>query len=141
MWNRMPAKNRIKAKWYINQDVEPQLMQMYIPAGLAGVPVWMPPGGLITAPAGTLLGKPVEPIEQCSALGTVGDIILADLTRYVIGEKAGGIKAASSIHVRFIYDESAFRFVLRLDGEPLANSAVTAFKGGTTRTPEGIVSC
>ena len=135
MWNRMPAKNRKKAKWYINQDVEPQLMQMYVDAGLGGVPVWMPPGGLITSPSGTLLGRPIEPIEQCAALGTVGDIILADASQYALGEKAGGIKAASSIHVRFIYDESAFRFVLRLDGQPLWNSAVTAFKGSTTRSP------
>lgn len=135
MWNRMPARYRKKAKWYINQDVEPQLMQMWTEAGLGGVPVWMPPGGLITAPSGTLLGRPVEPIEQCAALGTVGDIILADASQYALGEKAGGIKAASSIHVRFIYDESAFRFVLRLDGQPLWNSAVTAFKGSTTRSP------
>jgi len=135
MWNRMPAKNRAKAKWYINQDVEPQLMQMYATAGLGGVPVWMPPGGLISSPSGQLLGRPVEPIEQCAALGTVGDIILADMSQYVLGQKAGGIKAAASIHVQFLTGEQTFRFTLRLDGQPLKNSAVTAFKGGTTRSP------
>ena len=135
MWNRMPAANRGKAKWYINQDVEPQLMQMYVPAGLGGVPVWMPPGGLVSSPSGTLMGRPIEPIEQCAALGTVGDIILADLSQYALGQKAGGIKAASSIHVRFLYGEQTFRFTLRLDGQPLKNSAVTAYKGSTTRSP------
>jgi len=135
MFNRMPAANRGKAKWYINQDVEPQLMQMYVPAGLAGVPVWMPPGGLITAPSGTLLGRPIEPIEQCAALGDVGDIIFADMSQYILGQKAGGIKAAASIHVQFLTGEQTFRFTLRLDGQPLKNSAVTAFKGSTTRSP------
>jgi len=135
MWNRMPAANTSKAKWYINQDVMPQLMQMYIPAGLGGVPVFMPPGGLVTSPFGNLMGRPIQPIEQCAALGTVGDIIFADLSQYVLGQKAGGIKAASSIHVRFLYGENAFRFTLRLDGQPLKNSAVTAYKGSTTRSP------
>jgi len=135
MWNRMPAQNRSKAKWYINQDVEPQLMQMYAEAGLGGVPVWMPPGGLIASPSGTLLGRPVEPIEQCSALGTAGDIILADMSQYVLGQKAGGIKAAASIHVQFLTGEQTFRFTLRIDGQPLKNSAMTPFKGSTTRSP------
>ena len=135
MWNRMSAKNRRKAKWYINQDVEPQLMQMFVEAGLGGVNVFMPPGGLVSSPNGILLGRPVEPIEQCSALGTAGDIILTDLSEYALGQKSGGIKAAASIHVQFLTGEQTFRFTLRLDGQPLKNSAVTAFKGGTTRSP------
>ena len=135
MWNLMPAKNRIKAKWYINQDVEPQLMQMYIEAGLGGVPIWLPPGGLITSPSGTLLGRAIEPIEQASALGDVGDIIFADMSQYVIAERAGGIQAASSIHVQFMTDEQVFRFVLRIDGQPMWNSGVLAADGVTTRSP------
>ena len=135
MFNRMPAKYRSKAKWYINQDVEPQLMQMYIEAGLGGSSVFMPPGGLISAPSGILLGRPVEPIEQCAALGTVGDIIFADLSQYMLGQKAGGIKAASSIHIMFLTGESTFRFTLRIDGQPLKNSALTPFSGSTTRSP------
>jgi len=135
MWNRMSAKNRRKAKWYINQDVEPQLMQMFVEAGLGGVNVFMPPGGLVSSPNGILLGRPVEPIEQCSALGTVGDIILADLSEYALGQKSGGIKAAASIHVQFLTGQQVFRFTLRLDGQPVKNSAMTPFKGSTTRSP------
>jgi len=135
MWNRMSAKNRRKAKWYINQDVEPQLMQMFVEAGLGGVNVFMPPGGLVSSPNGILLGRPVEPIEQCSVLGTVGDIILADLSEYALGQKSGGIKAAASIHVQFLTGQQVFRFTLRLDGQPVKNSAMTPFKGSTTRSP------
>jgi len=135
MWNRLPAKNRKKAKWYINQDVEPQLMQMFVEAGLGGVNVFMPPGGLVSSPNGILLGRPVEPIEQCSALGTAGDIILTDLSEYALGQKSGGIKAAASIHVQFLTGQQVFRFTLRLDGQPVKNSAMTPFKGSTTRSP------
>ncbi|MBA7541325.1 hypothetical protein ES705_33636 [subsurface metagenome] len=110
-------------------------MRMFVPAGLAGVPVWLPPGGLITSPAGTLLGRPIEPIEQCSALGQVGDIIFADMSQYIIIEKAGGMQAASSIHVAFKTDEQAFRFVYRVDGQPLWNSGVLAADAVTTRSP------
>jgi hypothetical protein len=36
--------------------------------------------------------------------------------------------------VKFIYDESVFRFVLRIDGQPVRASAVTPYKGGATNT-------
>jgi HK97 family phage major capsid protein len=135
MWNLIPAANRVKAKWYINQDVEPQLMQMYIPAGLGGLPVYLPAGGFVSAPNGTLLGRPIQPIEQCAALGNVGDIVFADMSQYALGEKSGGIQAASSIHVAFMTDEQVFRFVLRIDGQPLWNHGVLAADGVTTRSP------
>jgi hypothetical protein len=37
-----------------------------------------------------------------------------------------------SIHVQFLYDESIFRFVLRLDGQPERASALTPYKGSDT---------
>lgn len=140
MWNRMPASNRIKAKWYIIQDVEPQLFKMGYKMGTAAIPVFMPPagvgtGGLVGSPNGTLFNRPIQTIEQCQALGTVGDILFLDLSQYLIIEKAGGVKAASSIHVRFIYDEQTFKFTYRLDGQPLWNAGVTSYKGSVTRSP------
>ena len=135
MWNLMPAQNRTNAKWYINQDVEPQLMRMFVPAGLGGLPVFLPAGGFVGAPHGTLLGRPIQPIEQCPALGAVGDIIFADMDQYILCEKAGGIQAASSIHVAFLTDQQVFRFVLRIDGQPIWNSGILAADGITTRSP------
>ena len=96
--------------------------------------MFVPAGGLPNAPAGTLLGRPIVPIEQCQTLGTVGDIILADLSQYVIADK-GGLESASSIHVRFVYDESVFRFVYRVDGQPIWNSALTPFLSANTLSP------
>ena len=135
MWNLMPAKNRTNAKWYINQDVEPQLMRMFVPAGLGGLPVYLPAGGFVNAPHGTLFGRPIQPIEQCPALGAVGDIIFADMSQYILVERAGGIQSASSIHVAFMTDEQVFRFVLRIDGQPIWNAGVLAADAVTTRSP------
>ena len=126
VYSRMLAKSRPNAIWLINQAVEPILFQM-----LNGtVPAYMPAGGISGQPYGTLFGKPVIPIEQARAVGYVGDITFADLSQYIMIDK-GGIQAASSIHVNFLYDEQVFRFVYRVDGQPTNNKPITPFKGVT----------
>lgn len=134
MWSRLYAKSWTKSNWYINQDVIPQLFTMGITIGTGGAPIYMPPGGLSQSPYSTLLGRPVIPIEQCETLGTKGDIMLADFGEYILIDK-GGIKQAQSIHVRFLYDETTFRFVYRVDGQPIWNSALTPYKGTNTVSP------
>ena len=59
------------------------------------------------------------------------DIILADWSQYAIAQKAGGIKAASSIHLYFNYDKQVFRFVLRYDGQPTWAIDLTPRRGPT----------
>ncbi len=134
MRSRLWARSRGGAVWLINQDCEPQLMTMGVAVGTGGIPVWLPANGLTTIPYDRLFGAPVIPIEQCATMGTVGDIIYGDFGEYLLIEK-GGLQAASSIHVRFLYDENCFRFVLRTDGEPSWNSALTPFKGSNTISP------
>jgi HK97 family phage major capsid protein len=133
MYSRIFPQSRQNALWYINQQVETQLMNMSMPVGTGGVPVYMPAGGASAAPYATLFGRPVVPIEQGSALGDVGDIIFADPSGYILGEK-GGIESAMSIHVRFNYDESVFRFVMRVDGQPERATPLTPYKGGSGAT-------
>lgn len=134
MWARMHARSRANAVWLINQVVEPQLLTMTLDTGTSGMPVYMPPGGLSGAPYATLLGKPVIPIEYCQALGTAGDIILADMKGYATGTK-GGVRSDLSIHLKFDYAQSAFRFMFEVDGQPWLASAITPFKGSDTQSP------
>lgn len=134
MWARLWAPSRRNAVWLINQDVEPQLYSMYVAVGVAGIPVFMPAGGLSGAPYATLFGRPVIPVEYCSTVGTVGDIILADFNEYLLARK-GGIQSASSIHFRFDYDETVFRFVLRIDGQPAWAAPLTPKNGTNTLSP------
>lgn len=134
MWSRLFANSRGNSVWLINQDVEPQLNTMSIAVGTGGIPVYMPAGGFAGAsatPFSTLMSRPVIPIEQCKTLGTAGDIILADLSGYILARK-GGIKQDMSIHVRFNYDESVFRFVMRVDGQPKLASSITPFNSSAT---------
>jgi len=134
MSSRIFASSYQNSAWYVNQNTLPQLYTMSIAVGTGGQLVFVPPGGIAGAPYGTLLGRPVIPIEQCATLGTVGDIVLADLSKgYILAEK-GGIQSAVSIHVRFEYGESVFRFILRMDGQPVRASALTPYKGGSGST-------
>ena len=128
MWSRMWARSRGNAVWFINQDIEPQLFTMSLAVGVGGVPVYLPAGGASASPYGSLFGRPVVPIEQASTLGTVGDVTLADMSQYLMIDK-GGIQSASSIHVAFTTDQSAFRFVYRCDGQPAWNLPLAPANG------------
>jgi len=114
--------------WLINRDVIPQLFTMGLTVGVGGAPVFIPANGAAGRPYNEILGLPILPVEYCASLGTVGDIILVDLDEYQMIDK-GGIQSAMSIHVMFIYDESVFRFVYRVDGQPKWTSALTPYKG------------
>jgi HK97 family phage major capsid protein len=140
MWSRLFASSRNSAVWLVNQNLEPQLHTMSIAVGTGGIPVYMPAGGLSGLGYGTLFGRPVMAIEQCQTLGTVGDIFLADFANgYIMAEK-GGMQSDMSIHVRFIYDESVFRYVMRLDGQPILATETTPYKGGSTYTQSHFIA-
>jgi HK97 family phage major capsid protein len=134
MLARLNPRSMGKAEWYINQDVWPQLLTMNLGLGTAGVPVFLPPGGASVAPYGTLFGRPVNVIEQASTVGTVGDVVLADLSQYFVIEK-GGLEAASSIHVKFTTHEQAFRWQLSVNGQPKWKTALTPANGTATTSP------
>lgn len=128
MFGRMWAGSMPKAEWYMNQDVWQQLPQMT----LSNMPIYAP--NFTVSPYGTLFGKPINIIEQAQTLGTLGDVALMDLSQYALATK-GGINSAVSMHVRFLYDESVFKFTLRVDGQPMWNAPLTPFKGSATQSP------
>lgn len=130
MWNRLWARSRANSVWYINQELEAYLYTLT----LGDKPVYIPAGGLSEKPYATLFGRPVLPLEQCNAAGELGDIILADLSQYLLIDK-GGINQATSVHVRFLYDEQVFRFIYRVDGQPVWSKPLTPFKGSATVSP------
>ena len=130
MFARLPASSISRAEWYVNQDTVPALMGLAQVIGTDGVPLFLPPGGLSAAPYGTLLGRPVIPSEHADTLGTEGDIVFADMSGYLLVDK-GDIQAATSLHVAYLTDEQAFRFIYRVDGQPFHDKPITPFKGVT----------
>lgn len=131
MWNRMWARSRGTSVWLINQDTEPQLESMTFAIGTAGQ---ISPYAKEYVERGTIKGRPVIPVEQCETLGDKGDIVLADMGQYLLIDK-GGVKADSSMHVRFLYDEQCMRFTYRVNGMPLWDAPLTPYKGSNTVSP------
>lgn len=133
MWARLHARSWPTAVWLVNQDVYPQLALLtHVIRNIAGNENV---GGAFTAlydpEANTLNGRPVLSVEYCDTLGNVGDVILADLKGYATGTR-GGVEAATSMHLRFDFAETAFRFIFSADGQPWLAAPITPFKGSNT---------
>jgi HK97 family phage major capsid protein len=135
MYARCHARARLNAVWLINQDVENELANMTQDVGTGGSAVYLPVGGLSASPFATLKGLPVIPTEHNPTVGTEGDIILANLGYYIAGIGGGGVQSASSIHVYFTSAQTAFRFLIAVDGRPALQSPITPFNGTNTLSP------
>jgi HK97 family phage major capsid protein len=110
---------------------------MALTVGTAAVPIWLPAGGASAAPFQTLMGRPLIMTEKCQTLGTAGDIAFIDFDAYVIAQKSNGEapNIATSIHLKFDYDEQSFRFTMRYDGQPTWTSALTPKYSSSTVSP------
>ncbi len=126
---RLKSRSWRNAVWFASQNTLPSLRTLVINVGTGGavIPLFNKTGDSMT-----LDGFPLIITEHCAAVGTEGDIILGDWRQYLVGQKAAGLQVATSIHLRFDYDEQAFRFVMRSDGQPWEISARTPKNGGDT---------
>jgi len=70
----------------------------------------------------TMISYPVHRTRNVPAMGTQGDLILGDLSWYLLAMRQD-LTIASSSEVRFIYDEETIRFVMRFDGMPAVSIA------------------
>jgi len=87
-----------------------------------GFPLFLPGFSIAAGIPKTILGFPYLLTDKLPAVGNKGDIILGNLSAYYVGDK-GGLAVASSIHDRFRYDETTFRFVKRVDGQCALSNA------------------
>ncbi len=127
MWARHIQVNPGRCCWLINKNITPELLELTIAVGTGGAPIYLPANSAAGRPFNSLLGLPVVPIEQCQTLGTTGDILLADLSQYLLITK--DMRADVSMHVRFLWDEATYRFVFRCNGQPVLDSAIVPYKG------------
>lgn len=138
MYARLWEPSLQSAVFVYNQGLKSALMTLSLTIGSNTYPVMLP-GGVTgnmvgSVPTTTILGVPAFAAEQCAAFSSQGDILLIDPKRYTMIEK-GSIEQASSIHVRFEYQEQAFRFAYRCDGACEWKQALTPFKGSNTLSP------
>ena len=128
MWQRAIASQRANAIWLYNQDVEGALYKMYLATGTAaGVAVFTPNEAVQIK----LMSRPALVMEQCQTMGTEGDVILFCPDGYAVIIK-GGLQSFMSMHLRFDYDEFAYKWRFRMDAQPYDDVALTAYKGSNT---------
>jgi HK97 family phage major capsid protein len=133
IWARLWPGSARNAVWIMNQDCLPQLYLMASDSDKSN-PVYMPAKGMAVSPHGTLLGRPVLIAEQQPSIGDAGDVLLADLSMYYAIDRVA-VKAASSLHIEFLTDQSVCKFTYRFDGQPALASAITPFKSSDTLSP------
>lgn len=94
-------------------------------------PVFMPAGGLSGMALATLRTYPVIETEWQAAIGDLYDIMLVNLSHYLIIERDEAPDVQTSIHVKFVERETAFRWVVENNGSPLWDGTVTMADGHT----------
>ncbi len=130
--NNMTPSGLSRAEWFVSQETLTHLEAMYVALGSAtGLPIFAP-AGQFGVEKETLYRRPINVLEQASKLGDVGDFGFYDMSQYGLVLKSG-VDAQQSIHVRFEYNERAFRFVSRVGGMPLWDSAITPAKATSGR--------
>lgn len=133
MWSRLWAPSRKSAVFIVNQQAEKQLPALSLVVGAGGSSLNLYQFAEEAGGYNMLAGVPIIPVEYCPAAGTTGDLMCCDFSRYIVAAREA--QTAVSIHVRFLSDESAFRFTLRIDGAPIDKVPVTPLYGTETQSP------
>jgi Phage capsid family len=120
-------------RWLLSSEVFSQILELYLNTG------GTTPGTNITPVAlsdwfslgdghnvgPSLLGLPASVTDHQPALGSQGDVILADLERYVIGDWQAMTVEPSRDGSGFGSDTTSFRVRSRLDGRYWVQSQTT----------------
>ncbi len=135
MLARLHAASFNRSVWICHQSTIPQLMQLFVVHEEGDdtlgshYPVLREDGSGFK-----MLTRPVLFTEKSMPLGSRGDVILADLSQYIIGLRQG-MRFDLSPHVYFTSDQLAARLIERHDGQPLWDGPLTLEDGSTTVSP------
>jgi HK97 family phage major capsid protein len=123
MYARMLPGSLDRAVWVVSPDVFPELATMSLSVGTGGSAIWLNNG--VQGPPMTILGRPVVVTEKApGVLGDKGDISFVDFGFYLIGDRQV-MSAMSSPHFKFQNDQTAYRIIQRVDGQPWLQSPCT----------------
>lgn len=125
-----------RGQWIISQSAMASLIQMSGPAGNPSY-VWQPSAR--DGVPGYLFGMPVRWSEKMPVLGVRGDILLADFRYYLIGDRQT-TTIESSNAPRWTFDQTSWRAVHRVDGQPWLSAPLTYQDGATQVSPFVVLS-
>src|SRR6185437_13502235 len=81
-----------------------------------------------------LFGRPVLFTEKLATLGTAGDVLLADFSKYIVAD-TGTLEIAASDQYAFNTNQITFRVIKRVDGQAQLDAPVTLADGSTQNSP------
>ncbi|MGL4553466.1 MAG: phage major capsid protein [Gemmataceae bacterium] len=130
MYGRLlPGAGGPSVAWAVHPTVLVKLLTMtggdnviFLGNDVRGTPRWQ------------ILGHDVLVSEKLPGLNTLGDIVLMDLAHYLIGDRQQ-LEIAYSEHVAFLSNQSVWRFVSRVAGQPWLRDKVTLADAATTLGP------
>lgn len=129
---RLPPGSYGRAVWMLNNDVLPVLFTLklgdhaiYIPAS----------EGAKANPYGSLMGRPIMVTQHAKSLSSEGDVQLADWKYYRTITKAAGMETATSMHLYFDSEATAFRTTFRVDGQSKLKASITPANGSNKLSP------
>lgn len=120
--------------WLAHQSTMSNLMTIQDQAGGAantGSYIW---GSAADGVPARLLGFPIMFTEKLPRIGAAGDILLADWKYYLIGDRKA-VTIESTQFDRWRYDETSWRLVHRVDGQPWLSQPLTLQDGTSQVSP------
>ncbi len=122
------------AAWFINQSVISEWVNLTAESDNVVT------SGVVDLSAMTCLGRPIIISEHCAAMGTTGDVILADWSQYLIGHRSMIVSSSteasySSNTYGFLQGQTCWKLTLRMDGQPIVSAPYTPKRGGSTVSP------
>jgi HK97 family phage major capsid protein len=130
MFGKLLPTSVKNAVWLMNPSAFAYALNLTTAAGqlvLTGAP------GASAAVPMTLFGRPIRITEKCAALGSEGDVILADLSYYGLATRETGRFEATNA-AQWTQDILDYRLIWRLNGQPMIKTPLKPAKG-TTLSP------
>lgn len=116
--------------WIATQGAKATLMLMNGPSGNASY-LW---GDASKGLPDSLMGHPIFFTDKQPAVGTIGDLILADLRYYIVLDRQA-VSVDTSEHEKFNKNQTSLRIIERVEGAPWLSTPITLSDGSTTVSP------
>ena len=120
-----------RAAWVLSHSLLSQVIQMNGPSSNPSY-VWQP--NAREGIPGYLLGLPVYWTEKLPSAANAGSALLIDARYYLVGDRQATTIEATKFH-RWAYDETSWRAVHRVDGQPWLSDVITYQDGDTEVSP------
>lgn len=132
----MTPQSRPLSTWVLTNNLFSQLVQLVDSSGRV---TYIPNVGTgynnanLTASL-LLFGRPVIFTEKTPSLGSLGDVLLADFSKYITAD-TGTLAIAASDQYSFNTNQITYRIIQRVDGQPQIDAPLTQMDGTTQNSP------